>query len=477
MDYPFSIRGLMTFLSRAIIILSVVFVSACGDDDDNYTPSVNEPISEPNVPVEEEEEEEEPVDEVVDGAIPFPQEAQEKVYSFVTVEGRNLYWNKRKADRALDIIRPNTKETIKLRLLKLELPKLPKRRLEANGVRVVIPWSELQSGPGAGFDSKKTAFYKDLIDKIVANGMEPMISFGRAPKWVKKEGFTVEQLNNHLYTYLSGVTELVLGINSEIRHIQLWDEQKAGEDFGELTSVALVTVGNYVRETMPGARTYLGVNADKKQWLSNTRDLFASNMQLGNVVDVVGINYYPGAKTLLRGLALWKPLDQLAQDINDSESPLFGKMGAVMETGYSTYGPGHGKLAQSAWIGASLERMISKIKKSTGYEHKIVAWNWNQFSDTPWLGRLKTGLFDSNYGITLNNVGVYVKKIGFGALHRKISKANKISLYPEQTEQKVGFGKIVDRLKNLDFGLLDSRRENGLFTGVRERISGRLEQI
>ena len=103
------------------------------------------------------------------GPVPYPQAAQEKVYSFVTVQGRNLYWDKKKAERAIDIIKPDTREKIKLKLLKVELPKPGKRRLEANGVRVVVPWSELQPSEGGELDSEKTGFYRDLISNIIAS--------------------------------------------------------------------------------------------------------------------------------------------------------------------------------------------------------------------------------------------------------------------------------------------------------------------
>ena len=356
-----------------------------------------------------------------------PVYGSDSVASYITLHGSNLKWKKESSERALNILKPASEK---------KLMNLLATPMAANGVRVILPWSELQPQEGGEFDQQKSDFYRDLIGGVEASGMDPMIALGEAPAWLKNQlnsGIDIDVVKGHIDGYINWISrQIVDPQNESIRFVQLWDERNLDPDFyTNYGAEVLAYMGSQVRSVWPTAQTILSVSTEDSNWLVSAGSL-VGNLEVGAVVDVIGIKHYPGDdyKSLYTDRNPWSPLAQLVAEINDPASSLFGKKGAVVETGFSSYAPGHGLIAQSIWIDKSLGKMADEIRQSMNGESKIVAWNWNQFTDNGWSDLIEKGVKESHYGVTFNNVGRFAKKPAYRALGKKMAEIGSIPFDP-----------------------------------------------
>ena len=373
----------------------------------------------------------------------------EYVTGFVTIWGKNLLYNNSAANKAVRMSGPGRSM--------LHMLRQSGTGLNASGIRMVVDWDKLQGKEGGDFNDPEGrgddyGFYKNLIMQTYKNGMQPMIAFGNAPGWAKGSWRSgppdLETLKGWVKDYIDFVATEVIPEGYKIRYVQLWDEDD-GNDFGGYYKPEMIAfIGSYLK-TLPqfeDALRYLSVDVDtvrlvhKKDWMNETNQLMGIP-DVNAAVDVIGIKHFPGTRwgSFIVGRNEWRALGDLRKAISKSgknQSNMYGKQGAVLETGFSTYTALHAGVSQQLWINTSLARMAYHIKQSTknDSEYKIMSWGWNQFTDTPWRYVVTQPWRFSHFGITYNNTAAlksflpYGKKPGFRALKRRIRTTSNVCL-------------------------------------------------
>jgi len=94
--------------------------------------------------------------------------------------------------------------------------------------------------------------------------------------------------------------------------------------------------------------------------------------KVGNVIDIVGLDYYPGTWSHT-SYNDWKPLDELI-----AIAKQYHKIPAVMETGYPSYGHGHTEEKQKEYIEKAFPAIMQRAEKT-----HIAFLSWYMLWDEP----------------------------------------------------------------------------------------------
>ena len=135
----------------------------------------------------------------------------------------------------------------------------------------------------------------------------------------------------------------------------------------------------------------------------------------GEYIDVIGVDHYPGTWACCDNRD-WGPLEILIRRINDPDDPLYGKLGAVMETGYSSWAPVVAdEVRQRDWINESLPRMRALVADANAQQDfGIVLGNYYQLIDveTDGVGQ------EAHFGILHSDL---THKVGYDALRAMLA--------------------------------------------------------
>lgn len=130
----------------------------------------------------------------------------------------------------------------------------------------------------------------------------------------------------------------------------------------------------------------------------------------GEMIDVIGIDHYPGTWV---GFSYtdWTPVENLVRRINDPNDVWFGKQGAVMETGFSTWAITVADQArQEQWIRESLPALRDIIRTNNQQRaNKVLFGNYYQLIDVDTSGILQ----ENHFGILTSD---FTRKQGFNTL-------------------------------------------------------------
>ncbi|MCW5828355.1 MAG: hypothetical protein KIT79_03465 [Deltaproteobacteria bacterium] len=298
--------------------------------------------------------------------------------------------------------------------------------LGGKGVRTDVFWRDIEPARGV-WDYGKLQFYTNFVSNIRWHGLEPLIIFSNAPDWaVQLYG---QDKAAFWAAYERYIREVVLWIGDRVNHYQLWNEANhlidpidAADDWQ-----LFARAGAVVRNLDPAARTYINVMANLAGWEAAVTDWL---VKAGSYIDVIGIDHYPGTWACCF-YTDWGPLDTLLQRINTPGNPWYGKDGAILETGYSSWA---WLLAdeydQRDFISQALPVIRTKVNSNNATRpYQVVVLGWYQLIDTctdqfnPGNCWVNGGVYgmgpEAHFGIIHSD---YSNKVGYGALKTEIGK-------------------------------------------------------
>lgn len=270
--------------------------------------------------------------------------------------------------------------------------------LGAAGVRTDVFWYDVEPERDV-WDEGKLLFYTSFVSKALAWGLDPMMILSGAPGWAID---LYEQDPAAFFAeYEAYVTEVVLWIGDRTTRYQLWNEANhlidpidASDDWQ-----LFARAGAIVRALDPGAILFVNVYSDLLGWEAAVTGWVE---QAGDAIDVIGIDHYPGTWACC-SYTDWAPLDVLAARINDPGDAWFGKQGAVLETGFSSW----------AWAVADEEDQRTWINESLPVVRQKMRAN-NQSQPNP----IVLGVYYQLIDVDTGGVG---PEAHFGVLHSDLS--------------------------------------------------------
>jgi len=132
--------------------------------------------------------------------------------------------------------------------------------------------------------------------------------------------------------------------------------------------------------------------------------------------DVIGVDHFPGTWTGF-DFTDWGPVETLARRINDPSDLWYGKQGALMETGYSSWGAlvvDEGR--QAEWIVASLTALRQSVSRhNSTHENKLILGNYYQLIDFDGIEIPQ----EAHFGILRSDLS---RKEGYSTLRQVLSE-------------------------------------------------------
>ena len=259
------------------------------------------------------------------------------------------------------------------------------------GVRTDIFWFDVEPKRNI-WDARKVDFYAGYFDHAVADGLDPMAILSGAPDWAldlykeDKAAFWSE--------YEEYIREVVTLVGAKTTRYQLWNEANgildpidAGDDW-ELFARA----GAILRAQDPGSILFINAYANWLGWEEAVTDWVT---KAGTFIDVIGVDHYPGTWSL-GPFTNWWPVDRLLERIQTPGDVWYGKQGAVLETGFSTWAPDLAdELDQVAWIDQSLPALRERVKSGPivlGAFYQLIDANTAEWGHEAHFGILKSDL-------------------------------------------------------------------------------------
>jgi hypothetical protein len=225
-------------------------------------------------------------------------------------------------------------------------------RLGVGWIRTDIRWREILPD-GANTDQKAVAWYRNFLDAASDYGLKSMVVLSTPPRAALREASSIR-----LNSWSRFVEVVVTELGSRCESFQLMNEPNnpvyrffAPQD----AAAALTIAASIIRRAFPEARIAINIAMDIWGWQDYLNTILLSS---GVVVDLVGLDHYPGTWTL--GIdAHWSEVNDLADKIASSppESPWHKLHLVIMETGFSTNGPLRGERRQAEYF----ERLATEI--------------------------------------------------------------------------------------------------------------------
>jgi polysaccharide biosynthesis protein PslG len=231
--------------------------------------------------------------------------------------------------------------------------------LGAAGVRTDVSWFDLEPERDR-WDDDALEFYAGYVELARERDLDPLLILSRAPGWARElyqrdpAAFFLE--------YEDYVRRVVARLGPLVDRWQLWNEANHPVDFvrGDDDWELFARAGAVVRERDPDAETLINVYADVPGW---QRALTQWLERAGELVDVVGVDHYPGTWSLASSTR-WGPLRALVRRAGDPDDPLHGKRLAVLETGFSAWLP---RIAdeddQRRWVARALPALHDLVRE------------------------------------------------------------------------------------------------------------------
>jgi len=281
-------------------------------------------------------------------------------------------------------------------------------QLGAVGIRMDLFWDDIQPNNASTLDESKVAFYRSVyaqatvqaVDCDPAHGSGSIVILGGPPSWARQ-------------LYKKNVTAFLVAWETYLQHAisivgtspvlawQLWNEMNhvpSGWINGDAFTVCRLfsLAGEAIKRSNSSSIRYVNVMADDivqidhmipwekavSGWLTavdasgrylggddkDDDDPLLSRCDARLAIDGIGIDHYPGTWSLVRPLDYnnWSPLRTLLTRVNNESDVLwYGKVPAVMETGFSTWN----KLVasekdQARWCNESLQALYNVVRTS-----------------------------------------------------------------------------------------------------------------
>lgn len=291
-------------------------------------------------------------------------------------------------------------------------------------IRSDICWLDFEPENGT-WNYSMIEWYRDYISLAENMGIGIIAAVHRAPQWA------LDLYNNNTTIFFKKWMEFCGKVASElgdkIYYYQLWNE--ANHIFDPIKSEDDWKLFYWGRKGIKGNDSHfkiiVNVMCNVQYWDDALQEWCS---KVGNCIDVIGIDHYPGTWTA-SGYDDWYPLDRLIQLISDPESPCYGKEGAITETGYSTYNELlHNENMQCDFVNTSLPIIREKVASyNQNHTNKIIFASWYELYDTvnpAWGNASQWCEIESHFGILRENGS---KKLAYPYLKEQIS------LYPDNT--------------------------------------------
>jgi hypothetical protein len=252
------------------------------------------------------------------------------------------------------------------------------KALGGMGVRTDVYWYDVEPAQGE-WDEDMLAFYDAFVSLALEHEVEPMIIVSNAPDWAKDlYGSDEDAFWERYELYVDKVGSLVA---DRATHYQVWNEPNHiidpfdGDDDWQLYARG----GQVLRDLDPDAVLYCNVMANLTGWEEAVTDWVEG---AGEYIDVIGVDHYPGTWAV-SAYSAWEPLETLIERINDPDDAWYGKAGAVMETGYSSWAAlVADEEDQQEWINESLPAMLELVREANAtQEHGVWLGNYYQLID------------------------------------------------------------------------------------------------
>jgi eight-cysteine-cluster-containing protein len=251
----------------------------------------------------------------------------------------------------------------------------------AQMVRFDIAWSDIEPVQGRQ-DAAKWKFYEDLVSAAQSYGLEPIVVLARQPQWA------INLYRNNPAAYWNAckgyIKAVACRLGQSIHYYQISNESNtpddpinAGDDWKKFAGIRDV-IASCDRDF----ETIVNVYSNWVEWEPALTDWLK---RAGKDIDIIGIDHYPSTFTFTSG-AEWFPLDRLISRINDPNDAWYGKKGAIVETGYSTWSGmnAHGEWDQQNWIdNYAFKTIMNKVKANNQNPaaFKIVFANFYELYD------------------------------------------------------------------------------------------------
>ena len=307
------------------------------------------------------------------------------------------------------------------------------RQLNAGGVRIDLFWNDIQPTQDGGWDGPKVAFYAAFFESAAAQGVELTVILSSAPGWAQ----ALYKSNRTAFlaawgAYAEKAVAIVGAASRAVVAWQLWNEMNhvpsayINGDADAVCSVFKIAGAAVARAAggAGGAPRFVNVMADEpnvkvlgmQSWEKAATAWLAPGCA-GAAIDGVGIDHYPGTWTVDPSFTKWTPLDKLLARVNDDGTAgnvWYGKLPAVMETGYSSWAPVVAdEQRQVAWVTKSLSVLRAKVLASRALRFPVRYVCYYQLIDVDTGGVLE----ENHFGIVHSwNNGTFGKKKAFGEL-------------------------------------------------------------
>jgi hypothetical protein len=302
------------------------------------------------------------------------------------------------------------------------------RQLNAGGVRLDVFWNDIQPTQDGGWDGPKVAFYAAFFESAAAQGVELTVILSSPPSWARAlfTGGNRTAFFAAWETFAAKAVSIVGDSAHAVVAWQLWNEMNHVPSSwinGDADAVCTVLRSAGAAVGGGGAPRFVNVMADDplkvagmQPWEAAATAWLAPGCAAA-AIDGVGIDHYPGTWTVDPSFTKWTPLDKLLARVNDDATAgnvWYGKLPAVMETGYSSWAAVVAdEQRQLAWVTKSLSVLRAKVLASRALRFPVRYVCYYQLVDVDTGGVLE----ENHFGIVHSwNNGTFGKKKAFGEL-------------------------------------------------------------
>ena len=251
--------------------------------------------------------------------------------------------------------------------------------LGAQYIRFDVRWNVVEPKKGV-FNMTALARYKHIIEYMESLGIYPIVIVGTGiPGWAS--GLLSSNLIVHQDEFLKYAQEYAAKVSKylgyEVFYYQLGNElnhlNHALFYLNGLAAKYIAALGKGVGEGNPYYIGIVNVFADIIGWTNTLESWIKAS---GKYFDIIAIDHYPGTWSPT-SFSDWSPLTQL---INIADK--YGKIPAIMETGYSTWFPWFPIYAneqnQVKYINQAFPAILNIAQK-----HYVAFLSWYELIDEP----------------------------------------------------------------------------------------------
>lgn len=261
-------------------------------------------------------------------------------------------------------------------------------------VRLDIGWGALQ--PYELLDwaspevSERLGWYKKFVSKAMDKDIEVIAILGGIPSWAKDKITFGTPSAEFLELWKDYCEKVAEEFGNSITYYQILNEENHLIR-SQITFPLESVVFQYAYEGLKAGecpdvldsehtnhfKTIVNVLTTMPDWEYSLNTWCSA---AGDYIDVVAIDHYPG--TWYTSMD-WSPLARLSAKINDPNDPCYGKEGAIMETGYSSWFPGSEYL-QESFINTDLGFLMKGIVTYNNqfFDNKITIGCWYKVVDS-----------------------------------------------------------------------------------------------